>query len=283
MNPVMRKLKSKRGASMLLAMMFMAFCVFVGGSVLSAAVANGSRVAKQSENQQEYLRQRSAALVIADELKGHPDDQLQMIVEEKVVTISSSDSEESQVKTTYTFQLFNNDEPKTKFQKMLYEMVVQSYLPMRPLPKGVDAKYSNFYFKGMLAEEKYSDEKVEIYPNPGILSITDPMNSCTMQYSMNSTYDFQAIFVEAAKDENGNSIMGENGNQKYNDVSKIHLFLNANVGTSEPVVVETSKEELIVEGSGENMTTSTKVTTTKTTTTTTIIRWDDPVIRKGGA
>ena len=47
----------------------MLFCVFVGGSVLAAAIANGSRVNQAMDDEQAYLSQRSAALVIAEELR----------------------------------------------------------------------------------------------------------------------------------------------------------------------------------------------------------------------
>lgn len=276
MNPVMRKLKSKRGASMLLAMMFMAFCVFVGGSVLSAAAANGSRVAKQAKDQQAYLSQRSAAIVIADELKGHPDDQLQMTVVEKTTETTvkipgSADAKDK--KTSVSFELYpaeyldeNNIKTvvtKTEFQKLLYEAAVDLYMST-----GSKNTYAVPTFKNFNFEKAY----VYTYDDPNDngmfqfdLTVSDPIAEGAENKGsllVNSDYDLQVDFI---------------------DDSKLSIFLNANVGTSEPVVVESSKEELIREGSGEEATTSTKVTTTKITTTTTIIRWDDPVIRKGGA
>ena len=67
MNNVMRKLRSCRGASMILAMVFMLFAVFIGGTILASAAANAYRVEHLSD-QQIYLDQRSAALMIGDEL-----------------------------------------------------------------------------------------------------------------------------------------------------------------------------------------------------------------------
>lgn len=272
MNPVMRKLKSKRGASMLLAMMFMAFCVFVGGSVLSAAAANGSRVAKQAKDQQAYLSQRSAAIVIADELKGHPDDQLQMTVVEKTTETTvkiPGRTDAVSANTTVSFELYpaeyldeNNIKTvvtKTEFQKLLYEAAVDLYMSTGSKNTYAVPTFKNFNFAQAYT---YSFEA----PKPALeLTVADPIdNDMEIKGSLlvNSDYDLQVDFI---------------------DDSKLSVFLNANVGTSEPVVVESSKEELVVEGSGKAVTTSTKVTTTKITTTTTIIRWDDPVIRKGGA
>ena len=51
---------------MLMAMVFLMFCLFIGGSVLAAATANGSRMAHMVSDQQEYLSQRSALAVIAE-------------------------------------------------------------------------------------------------------------------------------------------------------------------------------------------------------------------------
>ena len=53
---------------MLIAIVFMLFCVFIGGSVLAAATVNGSRLKKSVESEQAYLSQRSAALLIAEQL-----------------------------------------------------------------------------------------------------------------------------------------------------------------------------------------------------------------------
>lgn len=72
MNLITRKLRSQSGASMLIALVFMMFCLFVGGSVLAAASANGYRV-KHLGLQQATLDQRSAAWLISDELQALDD------------------------------------------------------------------------------------------------------------------------------------------------------------------------------------------------------------------
>ena len=78
MKSIKKKLSSNSGASMLLALVFLMFCMFVGGSVLAAASANGSRAARQKENQQAYLSQRSASLLLADLLKGDENSAMQL-------------------------------------------------------------------------------------------------------------------------------------------------------------------------------------------------------------
>ena len=68
MNKIQQKLRSRVGASMILAMMFMMFCAFIGGTVLASATANAQRVAQMAE-QQDFLLERSAALLTTDQLQ----------------------------------------------------------------------------------------------------------------------------------------------------------------------------------------------------------------------
>lgn len=83
MNNLKRKLRSRRGASMILAMVFMLFCAFVGGSVLASATANAYRVAQLAE-EQDYLLERSAALLLSDQMKLNEGEYLRLrIVDEE--------------------------------------------------------------------------------------------------------------------------------------------------------------------------------------------------------
>ena len=79
MNRISRKLRSNSGASMLLAMVFMLFCVMIGGTVLAASSANGYRLNRLSDSQT-YLDQRSAALLMAQELQSPEDTVLRMSI-----------------------------------------------------------------------------------------------------------------------------------------------------------------------------------------------------------
>ena len=68
LNHLSQKLQSKKGATLLIVIVFMMFCVFIGGSVLAAATANASRLKRSIATEQAYLSQRSAALLIAEQL-----------------------------------------------------------------------------------------------------------------------------------------------------------------------------------------------------------------------
>lgn len=67
MKTIKNKLHSKSGASLLLALLFLGFCVLVGGTVLAAAAANGFRVTRMEAKKQE-LDDRSAAMLVANQL-----------------------------------------------------------------------------------------------------------------------------------------------------------------------------------------------------------------------
>lgn len=79
MNQFRDKLRSRAGASMMLALVFMLFCAFVGGSVLASATANAQRVGDLQE-QQEFLLERSAALLLSDQLQLDSDQHLRLKV-----------------------------------------------------------------------------------------------------------------------------------------------------------------------------------------------------------
>lgn len=70
MDSAAKKLKSSRGASMVLALVFLLVCVMVGSSVLMAAASNGGRSRSNRQEQQMYLVLSSALQLVADDLNG---------------------------------------------------------------------------------------------------------------------------------------------------------------------------------------------------------------------
>ena len=118
MSKIKQKLHSRSGASMLLAMVFMMFCTFVGGTVLAAAVANGNRVAQQTNEQQAYLNQRSALMVIADQLKQGADNGLQMTISFDYVDEDNPSSQKTSC----------NVASPTEFQELLCDLAENKFL-----------------------------------------------------------------------------------------------------------------------------------------------------------
>lgn len=65
-----RKLKSRRGASIIIALLVMLICITAGTAALTAASANAGRYTHMAEDQQRYLAVSSAVKLIREELCG---------------------------------------------------------------------------------------------------------------------------------------------------------------------------------------------------------------------
>ncbi len=68
MGSIRDKLRSQRGASILLALLFFLVCAMVGASVLMAAASNAGKSRSSREEQQKYLTLSSAMQLVCDEL-----------------------------------------------------------------------------------------------------------------------------------------------------------------------------------------------------------------------
>lgn len=64
-----RKWNSSRGASILLALLFLLVCMMVGASVLMAAASNAGKIRSNQVEQQRYLTLSSALTMLCDELE----------------------------------------------------------------------------------------------------------------------------------------------------------------------------------------------------------------------
>ena len=69
MEALKKKIKSSRGSSLLIAMLFMLACMTIGASIFMVADANASKAASNRDIQQKYLAVSSAVRMIVDELE----------------------------------------------------------------------------------------------------------------------------------------------------------------------------------------------------------------------
>lgn len=240
MKQLKRKLRSNAGASMIFALVFLLFCVFIGGSVLAAATANAGRVASMTTDQQEYLSQRSAALVMADMLTETDDAPMQLIIKEVVHSVNGT-------KTTYTLE--TGDQSRSVLQRVLIENAVRKYRAARE--EGSES-FLGFDFVNLSSE--YNKDTQHLYSEKvGSFQIKDANGT-----EMTAWFRFDQYSLKIGFDEldNEGKTVGEPSSQ---------IFLSVNAHDSTGEAIEVQKNE-----------------TTKTTTTTTIIRWDPPVIEKGG-
>lgn len=70
MNGLMKKLKTDRGATLIIALLFFMVCVMVASVIMTAAVANMGRIDKQRDEEQAYLAAFSAARLLQDDFSG---------------------------------------------------------------------------------------------------------------------------------------------------------------------------------------------------------------------
>lgn len=68
MRSIQKKLKSERGASFLIALLFFLICITMGSLILTAATANAVKVKDRYKEQQDYLAVASAARIAKDSL-----------------------------------------------------------------------------------------------------------------------------------------------------------------------------------------------------------------------
>ena len=150
MNRISKKLRSQTGASMLIALLFLMFCLFVGGSVLAAAGDNGARAVRISD-QQEFLSLRCAAGLMADELDGGKAvDTLTLLVED-LLLVPSGESVSGRQRIITFRAPFRAGNPMTGMQRLLYETAVCRYLLEQDIPvedTGVQVILEGFWYRG---------------------------------------------------------------------------------------------------------------------------------------
>lgn len=274
MNKIRHKLRSRTGASMILALVFLLFCSFVGSTVLVSATANSYRVAHLAD-QQDYLSQRSLALVISDELQLlEESDRLQLNVIDTVKSTQTgtyvngggfeSDGSDPTVERTVTFQVTTTLASFTPMQRLMLETAIWRYIQTNPT---TDASISstNYEITALGATlhtgelwYQWDNSSEEIQGEIAISgSTTDSdvtLPSCTAYFSSgrgDDLYDFRVDFGE---------------------YSQLKITMNAYSGTSAPIVQ--------LHPPTNNGPTYIQVTTD---TTQTVISWSDPIIEKGGA
>lgn len=212
MSLIKRKLGSKAGASMLLALVFLMFCLFIGGSVLAAATANGSRVAHLKNDQQDYLSQRSAMLLMADMLTGEDGKELQVVITEVLVKTDGAETSHTITFTSPTVKKPSppNALPASFLQKVMFEVVVDTFDK-----KGATPDYSYFDWIG--------DSAYSYCPTTGTIAIADGSEQgleATYKIDTTSDYDLSIDF----------------GDNTY-----ISLSMDGSIGNSTPKTVRIGK------------------------------------------
>lgn len=266
-NQISRKLRSRSGASMLLAMVFMLFCLFVGSTVLAASTANSYRVAHLSD-QQEYLDQRSAALLLQSQLtNGSLNLVAAELVEEKEpgyvgnggVWISTGTPVTSR---TLTFTATGTPGVTlTAMQRLALESAVHHYLELN-YPEGYNPTVYLVGFGTTYADMWTSS-------STGSISVTGTANSATFA-------SFQANYL---CDQGFNFLVNMDTDPDAEaSNSQMAVAMKSVSYTMEPIYQEYYSKETTTTGTE----TTTQNYRTEATQNRTMIIWRDPVIEKGG-
>lgn len=260
MNVPFQKLHSRRGATLIIALVFFLLCSFVGSTVLAAATANSGRLGAQQSAKQIYLSQRSAALLMQSGLMLSEGAKNALTVTNETTTTTVittlSGGGTTQTSTTSYRLAFAAPSNVQALHRVLYEAAVRSYLAKNTISESSPMDFTNFEFGGTQASLS------DFCPAAGSCSVqlneggamTDEVLANYTCASGASPYAFTFSFSDSAT-----------------GVSQISLFLKATVTPGEMRTVTDSS----VLGN-----TRTEV---KKDTQTTVITWGDPVIRKGGA
>lgn len=188
------KLKSRSGASMILAMVFLLFCLCVGGAVLAASFANGSRATSQAYDEQSFLSQRSALGLMAEMLEQNTPS-LHLEIQDEVLENGSH-------KLTFTIP-GNGETVKNALQRVLYENAVHKYMEGLTIDS---VTYVNFKFENT-GEGPYAIEPT-LYQRQGTINITlqnssgNQMQAHTAVYSNPESYD---LVIELGQDAQSGS------------------------------------------------------------------------------
>lgn len=272
MNNVTRKLRSNSGASMLLAMVFMLFCILIGGTVLAASSANGYRLERLSDSQV-YLDQRSAALLMAQELQPREGTILRMNITDVKRTVQP-------VKIGRDGSVTNNGAPTTvhnitvqlpegtvltAVQRVMMETAVWQYLKQAGITNTNSVTLTNF-----------------IYDDGGTPLVLTDMSDFWYQYKLNTKNAFDGTMTLNG-DYKGEEFVAQKvyfaAGEKddlfdfrftFGDNSPLSVEIDATFSQKSPV----SSSYVAAYGSGYA-----RITTQSTQTA---ILWGEPDIEKGG-
>lgn len=295
MNLISRKLRSNSGATMLIALVFMMFCLFVGGSVLASASANGYRV-KHLSDQQDFLNQRSAALLLSDEIDGE-DGTGKLQVTDVVlsetpkillpgggVANDTYTSRTTKATRTITFTAdFSEAKPMTAMQRLMFETAVCRYLKENGITIGTTGDttttvaLSGFYHNGAAITQisqfwcGYAgpDSAAEI---GGTVTLTGNFGTPTAPGEQFTTYS--ASFTSGEDDELYDFLV------TFGDYTQMTVSANAYMSRREitqPGTITTDDDQTGAQ-TGHTLVHEIAASTIKST-----IKWEDAYIQKGGA
>ena len=168
MKRIRSKLNNSQGVSMIIALVFMLICLFVGGVVLTSATVNAGRM-RHIERDRVFIDHRSAAMLLADKLKTDDGKTLKLEIEktghaEVNVTLKPNGKVEAPPETLpkagklTRFVLSHDPKELSVFQRLVVEAAMKKADPMDPKKPTVPVYYEKDGKQVKAADFKYMTE-----------------------------------------------------------------------------------------------------------------------------
>lgn len=266
---ILKKLHSKTGASMLIALVFMMFCAFIGGAVLAAATANAGRIDALNIETQDYLDQRSICMLLVDELRSGDYNKMSMSIRDETLTPVTAKivnnvpvfTENGTPQRTITITADENSSDINEMRLMLYKCAAMRYLKLNE--NGIDSGTNvviQFGDDTMTKEELLKQFKAN--SESFDMKITDPLGN-----------EINGMFKCSAAEENRYSLVIDFGD-------KTQMSIQMKATASEPdehkIEPENDPNRKLIDKS-QNL-----YSCTATVYSTTTIDWGTAYIEKGG-
>ena len=267
MKKIRSKLNNSQGVSIIIALVFMLMCLFVGGVVLTAASVNSGRMNNNKRNRV-FMDHRSAALLVADELKtnGQPlkVEVIKTETTESPVTIRPDGKLEEGSRpapaVSYKFKVYC-DLDKASF---LQKMVVEAQL------KKLQSKYG------------LSALRIEYVKPDGTVVNGDTPNFPDQIENVKITANLQSAIFDGYSDENKPKNFEITCKwERENDF--VFLFDNSQLSVKmiaeQPIAKELPQIKQVI-NSENKVNQNNKGTLRTVDVTVTTYVWDDPIITK---
>ena len=191
MKNIMKKLRSSSGATLLIVLAFMIFCLFIGASVLAAASVSGSRIRSLNAQQQDTLNQRNMAALLVDELKSPGGGPLTLTISRDATTrtfyrldeasgsFQLDPSAPAQMSRTLKFKASALPEGKqySPMQLLLFECAAEQYLDNMEEKGDSVSGYHSWEFENFVSSDGTtvtSHEDFAVDSGEMLIHVTDP-------------------------------------------------------------------------------------------------------------
>ena len=279
MKRIRSKLNNSQGVSIIIAMVFMLICLFVGAVVLTSSTVNSGRM-KHTPKEKEFLNQRSAALLVAEELRTNGDKSIRLMIHEGTVKKQPVVIEKNGTyKVTGQATISNANVQfevcmpegvsMTALQRIALETTVLNYLNKNSISIADSSQVISF------KNFKYADQEIHgindfwLKPEAGASPV--PSGTIDVASPVPEIDSFTVNYKSDASDQNLYDFIAD-----FGSYSQLYVRMIASKGSN----AEGKKDNIAASVEEIDTVNKQKVTTN---TKLTVISWSEPMIVKGGS